>query len=95
MPFDPSANGTFNIDLPEFDIPAEANPISGSAMSVDLTSFRGTLCGTQGEHCGQADGDVTKPIPLSLNGSTWFMTKATGVFPNPSKIDCQGNMSPP
>ncbi|MEZ4220306.1 MAG: hypothetical protein R3B13_05195 [Polyangiaceae bacterium] len=91
----PSTNGAFDVDLPVLDIPGEANPNSGSPMSVDLTSFRGTLCGTQGEHCGEADGDMTKPLPLNLDGSTWAMTKAIGSFPNPPKIDCQGNTPSP
>jgi len=92
-----SANGAFDADLPPISIVSEANPISHTPIDVDVSSLRGSLCGAANSGCGDFDGDLTKPIPYDLKGSTWTLTKVDSPsnYPEPPAIDCAGKLAAP
>ena len=53
-------------------------------------------CSAVSFQCGTGDGDVTKPISLSIAGSTWTMERIVGgAYPEPPKIDCEKNLALP
>ncbi len=92
------ANGSFDVDPDPLDVVGIANPLSGSDITADITSLKGdgTICNTGGFYCGTVAGDVSKPIPLSIAGSTWTLEKIEGgVYPEPPKIDCAKNEALP
>lgn len=84
------SDGTIDIALPPLNVTGQANPISGSNITAEVKSLRGSFCNTDGFYCGQVDGDVTKPIPLNINGSTWSMQKIDdpNAYP-PPVLDCK------
>lgn len=89
-------DGKFDADPAPLDVAGEANPLSGSPITADITSLAGSVCDLNGFYCGSVAGDVSKPIPLSIKGSTWTMEKiAAGVYPEPPKIDCAQNLALP
>jgi hypothetical protein len=92
-PFAVNADGTFTAVLPTIDVPAEANPISGSAISVDVI-LSGSLCVSE-LHCGTLTGTANESIPL--DGSTWTLQRLVlpQVFPEPPIINCQGELADP
>jgi hypothetical protein len=59
---------TFTIEFREVIIPAGANPITGSDLTVTVLLI-GEPCATG--LCGAAEGMVTDPVELDLEGSTW------------------------
>jgi hypothetical protein len=89
-----SGGGSADLDLPPLDVPADANPLSGSPITLDIASLNGPSCDVASFYCGTTDGDVTKPIPLSIDGSTWTMERIVGgAYPEPPKIDCAKNLA--
>ncbi len=93
----PNPTGYFDFDPPPFTVPAAANPVTSVSgdVQIDLTSFRGALCGPS--PCGDADGDVTSPLLISVDGSTWAARKVTGPadYPEPPALDCKGTLAAP
>ncbi len=88
--------GDVGLDLPPLDVPADANPLSGSPITLDISSLKGVTCSPVSFQCGTEDGNVTKPIALSIDGSTWTMEQIFGgVYPEPPKIDCDQNLALP
>ncbi len=86
------ADGSFDVDPEPLDVAGEANPLSGSPITADISSISGKVCDLDGFYCGSVAGDVSKPISLSIAGSTWTMQKIEGgVYPEPPKIDCAMN----
>lgn len=84
------------LNLPPLDVPADANPLSGSAITLNLWNLTGVSCSAVSFQCGTGDGDVTKPISLSIAGSTWTMERIVGgEYPEPPKIDCEKNLASP
>ncbi|MCA9598659.1 MAG: hypothetical protein KC776_35355 [Myxococcales bacterium] len=83
------ADGSFDVNPDPLDVTGQANPISGSNITADISSLRGTVCNLDGFYCGLLDAAVTKPIPLDLKNSNWTLTKLTspGVYPEPT-INC-------
>jgi hypothetical protein len=53
-------------------VPGAANPITGSDIegTFELT---GTFCGKSDFMCGELGGQITKPIPLDMDGSTFTL----------------------
>jgi len=88
MPID--AEGLINADLPPIDLLGDANPFSHSPITADVNNLKGRFCSGETFFFGTFDGDVTKPIPLSLAGSNWTLTKVTSPadYPEPPPIDC-------
>lgn len=91
-----SGAGSADLDLPPLDVPADANPLTGSPATLDISSLKGPNCDVTNFYCGTADGKVAKPIPLSIDGSTWTMERIVGgVYPEPPKIDCEKHLASP
>ena len=82
-----ASDGTFDDDLPSIDIVGAANPISGSDIAVEIQSFTGSMCSAGNFYCGDLGGNVTKPIPLDLTGSTWTLTRINAAQ-GPVVINC-------
>lgn len=86
------AVGKFDVDPAELDVNGAANPLTGSDITADLSSIKGSICDLDGFYCGSVAGDVSKPFTISLSGSTWAMEKIeNGLYPEPPKIDCAKN----
>ncbi|MBK7584142.1 MAG: hypothetical protein IPI67_28575 [Myxococcales bacterium] len=89
------ADGTFDAKLPPLSVVGEANPFSHSPITAEVT-LKGKFCGAQTVFCGIAEGDVTKPVPIPLGGSTWTLEKApAGAFPEPPKLNCKSQLATP
>jgi len=90
-----ATDGSFSTDPPSMDLPPEANPLTPSAMTIDLADFSGTLCNGS-VSCGTFGGEVTSPISLALDGSTWTASLVSGaVYPEPPPVDCIGTLADP
>lgn len=85
------AEGYIDADLAPLDVDKDANPFSHSPITADVSSLRGQFCAGQTFFYGEFDGLVTKPIELSVDGSSWTLTKVTGPadYPEPPPVDCQ------
>jgi hypothetical protein len=78
-------------------VPAEANPISASELVVDASLYR-YLCGLPSWTGGDITGQVTEPVQLDLEGSTFTLQR----IPDPTDpstypgavINCQGDIAP-
>jgi len=94
-PFPIDALGNLHAQLDAFVVPGEANPISHTPLTLEI-DLDAAVCGGGGFYCGTFSGNVTKPIPLDLAGSTWTLQKVSGaVFPEPPIIDCANNLAAP
>lgn len=88
-PFDLSADGAFDSVLPPLSIVGEANPFSHTPITAEVT-LKGKFCGADTFFCGTASGNVTKPVPIPLDGSAWTLEKTSGgAYPEPPKINCK------
>jgi hypothetical protein len=76
-----SAAGTFRVEsLGEMVmVTGEANPITGSDIVAQL-GFEGFIQGPD-LYCGNVFGDVTAPLPLSLEGSTFGAERIAATDP--------------
>jgi hypothetical protein len=89
-----NADGTFKAKLPPLSLVGETNPFSHSPLEADVT-LEGKFCGS-GPYCGTFSGNVTKPIPLDLAGSSWTLEKVTGTdYPEPPTVNCKGLLAVP
>lgn len=95
-PFPIDSNGTFRADLPGLEVTGAANPVTGGDITANLV-LTGSLCGDRRFFCGEVSGNVEKPLPLDLAGSTFTLTKveAPGAFPARPAIDCVGTLADP
>lgn len=91
------AEGNIDADLVPLDVVGEANPFSHTPITADVSSLRGQFCAGQTFFYGEFDGIVTKPIELSVDGSSWTLTKVTGPadYPEPPPTDCQKTPAAP
>jgi hypothetical protein len=88
-PFAIGADGAFEAKLPPLNVVGEANPFSHTPITAEVT-LKGKFCDAAGFYCGTASGDVTKPVPIPLAGSTWTLEKvAGGAYTEPPYIDCK------
>lgn len=85
------AEGNIDADLAPLDVVGEANPFSHTPITADVSSLRGQFCAGQTFFHGSFDGIVTKPIELSVDCSSWTLTKVTGPadYPEPPPVDCK------
>jgi hypothetical protein len=86
-----AADGTFVIDLSMKDIPADANPITGTDLVVSVMMEGMTRSADQ--FCGDLTGMVNMPVPLDLTGSKWAAIRIPdgGALPKPV-TSCAGFM---
>jgi hypothetical protein len=79
-PFPLMPDGTLSAALPPLVVTGEANPITGGEIEAQVT-LDARLCGGTDFQCGSVSGDVTRPIPLGLMGSTFAMERVQGGVP--------------
>jgi hypothetical protein len=95
-PFPVDQNGAYRAQIPNLQVTGAANPVTGGdiAASVVLT---GSLCGDKSFFCGNVTGNVTKPVPLNLDGSTFTLSRVDSAAALPARpaIDCAGNLADP
>jgi hypothetical protein len=86
----PVAGGQFTIETGILTIPAEANPLFGVMVGVDVR-LTGTIM-SEDLFCGVVDGDVVVPVQQSLDGSTFAAVRVPSVsqLPTSVTIDCDG-----
>jgi hypothetical protein len=78
------------------DVTGAANPITGGDISAAVV-LTGNLCGDKRSFCGTVSGNVTKPLPLDLKGSTFTFTRVDSAASLPARpaIDCAGHLADP
>jgi len=91
-----AADGSFNSKLPPLNVVGEASPFSHTPITADVV-LKGKFCNTDGFYCGSAEGDVTKPVPIPLPGSTWTLEKlaTAGAYTDPPYINCKKKIAIP
>jgi len=96
-PYALNADGTVAIEIASLITPGEANPITGSEINASDVVLGGQVCGVKDFYCGTVTGNVTKPLPLDLVGSTFTLERITtpGTYPEPPKINCAGDLADP
>jgi hypothetical protein len=84
------ADGKWSADLDPMDVPGEANFISGSPINADVV-LSGDICGNRNFLCGDMTGNLTKPFPADLDGSTWTLQKleTPDTVPTDIYVDCE------
>jgi hypothetical protein len=91
-PFPVGADGSFDSDWGTLIVPGETNPISASELTVEV-QINGQMC--PGDFfCGGANGMVTMPINLPIDGSSWAMERLS-LFAEPPKLNCAGDVADP
>lgn len=88
--------GAFTAEFPPIlTVAGSANPISGTELEATNVVLSGTLCTPTVQICGSVTGNVTKPLPIDLAGSSFSMEPiaSAGVYPPQPQIDCAGNLA--
>lgn len=95
-PFAVDGNGGYRAEIPNLDVTGAANPVTGADISASLV-LSGNLCGDRRSFCGTVTGNVTKPVSLDLQGSTFTFTAIDSPASVPARpvIDCAGNLADP
>jgi hypothetical protein len=95
-PFQVDQNGAYRAAIRDLRVVGAANPVTGGDIAADLV-LSGSLCGDGSFFCGTVTGNVTKPLPLDLEGSTFTFTRidSTTDLPDRPAIDCAGNLADP
>lgn len=94
-PFPVDEHGAFQADIPNLQTTGAANPVTGGDIAARVV-LSGNLCGDGQFFCGTLTGNVTKPIPLDLKGSTFTFTRAEGTtLPARPAVDCAGTLADP
>ena len=88
------SDGSFTTPSTTLDIVAEANPITMSPMTVDVSLDGGFLCDGVEFVCGDVIGSVTVPLVLDLSGSTFTMQEIVGPPPSPLKNCARDPVTP-
>jgi hypothetical protein len=95
-PFPISAEGELTADLPPITTVAPANPLTNREIEADV-ALTGQVCAGSDFHCGYVTGEVTQPLQLALDGSTWTMERVTDgdptTYPEPPKINCAEDLA--
>jgi hypothetical protein len=98
-PFPLGADGGFDAKLPPLTVTGDANPLT-PGMEIEATvELIGKMCAPADFVCGIVNGNVTKPVKISLNSpqSTFTLTRlmTPGDYPEPPKINCAGDLAAP
>ena len=89
------ADGKFEAKLPPLTLVGETNPFSHTPLQATVT-LSGTVCGLDGFYCGTFLGDLVKPIPYDLKGSSWTLEKVEGgVYTEPPFVTCKKKLAVP
>jgi hypothetical protein len=92
------ADGNWTVQLGTISVPGEANPITvGNVIEAQNVALTGSVCGGRDFLCGTVTGDVTKPLPLPLEGSTWTLQRLTApdTLPGQIIVDCKCTLAGP
>ncbi|NUP11599.1 MAG: hypothetical protein HOW73_36600 [Polyangiaceae bacterium] len=83
-----AADGSFDWDFGQVTLIGAANPLTGNDVIATL-QLHGSICGGDdlGFICGDVTGNVTSPIMLDLEGSTFTFQRYEGDKPAPV-INC-------
>jgi hypothetical protein len=94
FPVDPS--GSFRAEMSGLAVQGAANPVTGGDILANLV-LAGSLCGDGRIFCGTVSGNVEKPLPLDLAGSTFTLTHVDPSTDPPTRptIDCAGTLADP
>lgn len=81
-------DGRFAIETPQVMVPGPANPITGSDIVASLV-IQGQVFGRE-LWCGDVFGEVTQPLSIDLQGSTFAFEPipADGTLPDPVLWRC-------
>jgi hypothetical protein len=96
-PFAVRDQGRFDAEILGLNVTGAANPVTPGADIVADVVLSGSLCGDRRFFCGTVGGQATKPLTLSLDGSTFTLTQvdpASGP-PTQPKVDCAGAVADP
>jgi hypothetical protein len=95
-PFPVDASGTFRATLSGLEVAGAANPVTGGDIAANVV-LTGSLCGDARSFCGTVTGNVERPLPLDLAGSTFTLTRVEPSTDPPRRpaIDCAGTLSDP
>jgi hypothetical protein len=97
-PFAMSESGAFDAALETFTIVGEANPINGTDIVMNAT-LHGVACSNDPDFfCGSVSGDVTKPVPVTLDpmkNNFTFQRLRFGSASLEPLIDCEKSPADP
>jgi hypothetical protein len=94
-PFQVEQDGTFRAEIPNLETTGAANPVTGGDIAASVV-LSGSLCGDGRFFCGTVSGNVTKPIPLDLKGSSFTLTRVeSSTLPARPAVDCAGTLADP
>lgn len=95
-PFRVDEDGAYRAEIPNLQVTGAANPVTGGDIAADAV-LSGTLCGDGNFFCGTVSGNVTKPLPLDLAGSTFTFTRVDSPTDLPAQpaVDCKGSLADP
>lgn len=92
-----ASDGQFVPTSMHLQIDGRANAIQ-PGLNIDVTAtMHGRMCGVADFYCGTVDGQVTKPAPLSLAGSTYTFDHIAdpAKLPDPPLLDCAKDTAGP
>jgi hypothetical protein len=94
-PFPLSPDGAFHAELPTLVVGGEANPITGSEIEATVV-LDARFCDVAGFYCGTVTGNLSRPIPIDLAGSTFAMERISGGTPPPEPyLSCNRDRAVP
>ena len=95
-PFQVDETGAYRAEIPNLQVTGAANPVTSGDIAADVV-LSGNLCGDGRFFCGTVSGNVTKPLPLDLAGSTFTFTRVDSPADLPARpaLDCEGNLADP
>lgn len=87
-------DGRFTIDAGTVMVTGEANPITGGEIIATLL-MTGSIMG-EDLYCGTVTGEVTAPLMLSIEGSTFAAVRLQDktMLPTDVQVDCDGTTKP-
>jgi hypothetical protein len=89
------ADGQFTEAFPQQTVPGNADPILPGSEIVSTITIDGTFCDPGDFMCGTVTGSATKPIPTSLDGSTFTFERITDETKYPAiEINCAKTVAP-
>ncbi len=88
--------GSFRAELTGLQVTGAANAVTGGDIQANVL-LAGNLCHAAQFFCGTVTGNVEKPLPLDLAGSTFTFTHvdSSGTPSIRPAIDCAGDLADP
>ncbi len=88
-------DGSFMSAPQTIAVAGAANPLTGTDITAENVVLSGSFCTPAEFLCGSVAGEVTAPVMLSLENSTFTMQRVTGPadYPEPPQINCDGDLA--